>query len=127
MTDSDYKTYRFGNVIILLTLGVPLFIACLYGGSGKKIHSSNNLKVYNEYHFTEKENNSYDFKFNCNHCRKDFYFEDEYMYEFFQEYMYEFLQEDENDMKTLNISAPKSATIKATVEQDNKIIHSEKI
>ena len=33
----------------------------------------------------------------------------------------------ENDMKTLNISAPNNTTIKATVEQNNKIIHSEEI
>lgn len=32
-----------------------------------------------------------------------------------------------NNMKTLNISAPNNTTIKATIEQNNKIIHSEEI
>lgn len=110
MDDSQYKKFRLGNIFILvplaiLILGTTLTSPAKLGIINKESLSTN--KLYNK--------NCYCCKNNCTLDKEQYY---EYM-------IPEFYQED--DMKTLNISAPNSATIKATVEQDNEIIHVEEI
>lgn len=110
MDDLQYKKFRLGNTFILvplaiLILGITLTSPAKVGIINKEPLSTSNL--YNK---------------NCYRCKNNCALNKEQCYECM---IPEFYQED--DMKTLNISAPNSATIKATVEQDNEIIHMEEI
>lgn len=112
MDDSQYKKFRLGNififvplVILILSIILTLTSPAKSGIINKETLSTN--KLYNK--------NCYCCKNNCTLNKEQYY---EYM-------IPEFYQED--NMKTLNISAPNSAIIKATVEQGNEIIHVEEI
>lgn len=109
---NNSQTVRIGTAFILFSLFIlGLVVACTLGPLNKE--PSFKVKHYNK-------------KYHCcrYHCRfnKQHWCEDDWYYYMFDEELYQ-----ENNMKTLNISAPNSATIKAIVEHNNEIIHSEEI
>lgn len=110
---NNSQTVRIGTAFIFFSLFVlGLVVACKSGPPNKE--PSSKVKHYNKkYHCCR-----YHCRFNKQHwCEDDWYY-----YYMLDEELYE-----ENKMKTLNISAPNNATIKATVKHNNEVIYSEEI